>query len=110
MKIINLSIFVFTVSALLLYKSPTVFACSISPGPIATTTPQEFFDESTVVFSGKAIEYINDSIIDEVVITDTIPFKGHSSKIRIASIADLVAETIRRINNEESISLLLDDA
>lgn len=62
------------------------------------------------VFSGSAIEYINNSIIDEVVVTDTIPFTGQSDKIRIASIADLVAETIRRINNEESISLLLDDA
>ena len=55
------------------------------------------------------MERIENSILDEVVVTDTILHAKVSSKIRIASIADLVAETIRRINNEESISLLLND-
>jgi len=61
------------------------------------------------VFSGDAIERIENSIIDEVIVSDTIPLSQPSSKIRICSIAELVAETIRRINNEESISLLLND-
>jgi ribose-phosphate pyrophosphokinase len=61
------------------------------------------------VFSDDAMERIENSILDEVVVTDTILHAKVSSKIRIASIADLVAETIRRINNEESISLLLND-
>ncbi|MCE2705956.1 MAG: ribose-phosphate pyrophosphokinase [Proteobacteria bacterium] len=62
------------------------------------------------VFSNNAIERINNSILDEVVITDTIPFTNNNSpKIRTVSISALVAETIRRINNEESISLLLND-
>jgi ribose-phosphate pyrophosphokinase len=65
------------------------------------------------VFSNKAIERINDSILDEVVITDTIPLhekaRVNGSKIRMVSMAALVGETIRRINNEESISLLLND-
>jgi ribose-phosphate pyrophosphokinase len=65
------------------------------------------------VFSNKAIERINESILDEVVITDTIPLndkaKLNGSKIRMVSMAALVGETIRRINNEESISLLLND-
>ncbi len=63
------------------------------------------------VFSDNAIARIEESIIDEVVVTDTIPLaqKLISNKIRIASISDLVAESIRRINNEESISLLLND-
>ncbi|MEN9945713.1 MAG: hypothetical protein RLZZ293_99 [Pseudomonadota bacterium] len=61
------------------------------------------------VFSDDAISRIENSIIDEVVVTDTIPENKFSDKIRTATITDLVAETIRRINNEESISLLLND-
>ena len=61
------------------------------------------------VFSDAAIQRINDSIIDEVVVSDTIPLVTDSPKIRIVTISDLLAETIRRINNEESISLLLND-
>lgn len=61
------------------------------------------------IFSGDAINLIETSIIDAVVVTDTIPLAKSSSKIQVASISNLVAETIRRINNEESISLLLND-
>ena len=62
------------------------------------------------VFSNNAIERINKSILDEVVVCDTIPLRNiQSDKIRVVSISALVAETIRRINNEESISLLLND-
>lgn len=61
------------------------------------------------IFSGDAIARLENSIIDEVIVTDTIPLARASDKVRIVSIADLVAETIRRINNEESISLLLND-
>lgn len=64
------------------------------------------------VFSDGAVERINNSILDEVVITDTIPLSFdaiQSPKIKVVTIASLLAETIRRINNEESISLLLDD-
>ena len=64
------------------------------------------------VFSNNAVEKINASILDEVVITDTIPLMEDAlncKKIRIATISALFAETIRRINNEESISLLLND-
>lgn len=64
------------------------------------------------VFSDGAIDRIEQSILDEVVITDTIPLNNrlnNSTKIRVATISALFAETIRRINNEESISLLLND-
>ena len=64
------------------------------------------------VFSDDAVSRINDSILDEVVVTDTIPLSKEalaSSKIKVISIAPLLAETIRRINHEESVSLLLDD-
>ncbi len=63
------------------------------------------------VFSNEAVERINQSDIDEVVVSDTVPLRKlqATGKIRIVSISALVAETIRRINNEESISLLLND-
>ena len=64
------------------------------------------------VFSNNALQKITDSILDEVVITDTIPLRDEAKKhkkVRIATISALFAETIRRINNEESISLLLND-
>jgi ribose-phosphate pyrophosphokinase len=61
------------------------------------------------IFSGEAIERVEGSIIDELVVTDTIPLTKSAKNVRVVSIAELVAETIRRINNEESISLLLND-
>ena len=64
------------------------------------------------VFSNNAINKINKSALDEVVVTDSIPIELEaleSNKVRIVSIAPLFAESIRRINNEESVSLLLDD-
>lgn len=61
------------------------------------------------VLSGNALQNIEQSGLDELVVTDTIPLKSEmigSSKIRVVSIAGLVAETIRRIHVEESISTL----
>ena len=61
------------------------------------------------VLSGPAIERIENSAIDELVVTDTIPLSetaSASKKIRQLSTAELLAETIRRINNEESVSSL----
>ena len=57
------------------------------------------------VFSGNAYENINNSDLDEVVVTDTIQIKeNRSDKIRIISIANLLAETMRRINRGKSVS------
>jgi ribose-phosphate pyrophosphokinase len=61
------------------------------------------------VLSGKAISNINGSTLDELVVTDTIPLNTDASasgKIRQLSIADELAESIRRVNNEESLSVL----
>jgi ribose-phosphate pyrophosphokinase len=61
------------------------------------------------VLSGPAIERINASDIEEVVITNTIPLGEKSaltSKIKVLSIAELLAETIRRIHEDESVSSL----
>ncbi|MDO4223567.1 MAG: ribose-phosphate pyrophosphokinase [Acinetobacter sp.] len=63
------------------------------------------------VLSGKAIENLKNSVIDELVVTDTIPLSEQAQalgKIRQVSVASMVAETIRRINNEESISAMFD--
>lgn len=63
------------------------------------------------VLSGKALERItNCSILKEVVITDTIPFKKFRmcKKIKVVSVASLLAEAIYRIHNEESISSLFE--
>jgi len=64
------------------------------------------------ILSGPAIERIGDSELDELVVTDTIPLSQDAldtGKIRQLSIAELVAETIRRIIADESVSSLYAD-
>ncbi len=61
------------------------------------------------VLSGPAVERVNSSDLDELVVTDTIPLRDEAancSRIRQLSVADLLAETIRRISNEDSVSSL----
>ncbi|HET20394.1 MAG TPA: ribose-phosphate diphosphokinase [Chromatiales bacterium] len=61
------------------------------------------------VLSGKAIENINGSQLDELVVTDTIPLRAEAqgcSRIRMLSVAGMLAETIRRIHTDESVSSL----
>jgi ribose-phosphate pyrophosphokinase len=61
------------------------------------------------VLSGPAIERINDSDIEEIVLTDTIPLgdnASQTSKIQVLSTAPLLAEAIKRIHEDESISSL----
>jgi ribose-phosphate pyrophosphokinase len=61
------------------------------------------------VLSGPAIERIENSAMDELVVTDTIPLSEaarNCKRIRQLSTAELLAETIRRINSEESVSSL----
>jgi ribose-phosphate pyrophosphokinase len=61
------------------------------------------------VLSGPAIERINNSVIDQLVVTDTIPLKPEAAacrKIRQIGTAELIAETIRRISEGSSVSSL----
>jgi ribose-phosphate pyrophosphokinase len=64
------------------------------------------------VLSGKAVERIENSALDQLVVTDTIPLGEAARKckrIRVLSVAELLAETMRRIRDEESVSSLYVD-
>lgn len=64
------------------------------------------------VLSGGAVDNIKASVLDELVVTDSIPLSAAAqqcTKIRQLSIAELLAETMRRISNEESVSSLFMD-
>lgn len=56
------------------------------------------------IFSGSAMEKIDNSVFDEVVVTDTIPLKNPSKKIHVLSTAALFAEVIKKVENYESLS------
>jgi ribose-phosphate pyrophosphokinase len=63
------------------------------------------------VLSGAAAENIRNSVIDEVIVTDSIPLSDELKsieKIKVLTLADMLAETIRRISNEESISAMFE--
>ncbi len=64
------------------------------------------------VLSGRALENIENSVLDEMVVTDTIPLKPEARacrQIRQMSVATMLAETMRRISAEESVSSLYMD-
>ena len=64
------------------------------------------------ILSGKAVERISNSALDELVVTDTIPLSAAAkqcSRIRVLSVAGLLAETIRRVRDEESVSAVYVD-
>jgi ribose-phosphate pyrophosphokinase len=61
------------------------------------------------VLSGNAVQRIEESVLDEVVVADSIPLRKDAQackKIRVLSVAGLLAETILRISNEDSVSSL----
>ena len=61
------------------------------------------------VFSGPAVERIRESELDEIVVTDTVPLSSEAQtcdKITQLSLDRLLAESIRRVSNEESISAM----
>jgi ribose-phosphate pyrophosphokinase len=64
------------------------------------------------VLSGPAIDNLNNSMLDELVVTDTIPLSSvaqECEKIRQLSVSGMMAEAIRRVSNEESVSSLYMD-
>ncbi|MBC7653096.1 MAG: ribose-phosphate pyrophosphokinase [Oligoflexus sp.] len=58
------------------------------------------------VLSGKAYETIENSVLSELIVTDTIPLRQESSKIRVLSTADLFSKAIANVNEHASISEL----
>jgi ribose-phosphate pyrophosphokinase len=58
------------------------------------------------ILSGNAYENIENSVLTEMLVTDTIPLRKETSKIKVLSTADLFAKAIHRIQNNESISSL----
>jgi ribose-phosphate pyrophosphokinase len=64
---------------------------------------------SHAVLSGSAVEKVNNSVIKELIVTNTIPFdskKEQCKKLTVLSIAPLIGEAIRRIHEESTISSL----
>ena len=59
---------------------------------------------SHCVMSGPANERLQDSAIEEMIFTDSIPYSKRCDKVKQLSVADMFAETIRRVVNNESIS------
>ena len=59
---------------------------------------------SHCVMSGPASERIQKSALEEMVFTDSIPYSNRCAKVKQLSVADMFAETIRRVVNNESIS------
>lgn len=62
------------------------------------------------VLSGEAIDKIENSAIQELIVTDTIPLKRKSNKIKVLSVAPIFAEAIRRVESSESIANLYEEA
>lgn len=63
------------------------------------------------IFSGKAADILKHSVIDEIIVTDSIPLAEHMrkiGKIKQLTLSEMLAETIRRISNEESISAMFE--
>lgn len=56
------------------------------------------------ILSGNAIDRINDSPIEKLVVTDSLPLSRPSEKIKVLSIAEIFANTILAVNNNQSIS------
>lgn len=61
------------------------------------------------ILSGPAYQRLEDSPIDYFLVSDTVPLKKPSDKIKVLSVAGLFAESIRRIYTDDSISTLFDD-
>jgi ribose-phosphate pyrophosphokinase len=61
------------------------------------------------VLSGKAVENLNNSVLDELVVTDSIPLSDAvkaCTKVRQLTLSRMLSEAMRRLSNEESLSAM----
>jgi ribose-phosphate pyrophosphokinase len=58
------------------------------------------------VLSGNAYDNIDGSVLEELVVTDTMPLKKKSDKIKVLTVANMISKAIRKIHDHESISSL----
>lgn len=61
------------------------------------------------VFSGNAVDNLRESVIDEIIVTDSVPLSSEVAalpNVRVLSLSPMLAESIRRVSNEESISAM----
>ena len=57
------------------------------------------------IFAADAIDQIENSLIDEILVTDTIPLRqGAPDNLKVLSVADILTDTIRRIFTDDSVS------
>jgi ribose-phosphate pyrophosphokinase len=86
--------------------------CAKPPPPLKEHGARRVLAYCThAVLSGPAIANIKNSVLDELVVTDTIPLTEEAlatGRIRQVSLSAMLAETVRRINNEESISAMFE--
>lgn len=61
---------------------------------------------SHAVMSDPATQRVDESVLTEMIFTDSIPFTKKSSKVKVLSVADMFADSIQRVCNNESISTL----
>jgi ribose-phosphate pyrophosphokinase len=62
------------------------------------------------LLSGKAYENIENSVLEEIAVTNTIPLRRESDKVKVMNVAQLFATAIRRVHEYESISSLFIDS
>jgi ribose-phosphate pyrophosphokinase len=81
-------------------------------GALATAGARRVFAAAThPVLSGRAVQRIAGSVLEEVVVTDTIPLMpeaARTGKFRVLTVASLLGEAIKRIHNGDSVSSLFD--
>ncbi|WP_111641336.1 ribose-phosphate pyrophosphokinase [Marinimicrobium alkaliphilum] len=61
------------------------------------------------ILSGNAIDNLNNSELDELVVTDSIPLRGEAKdcgRVRVLTLSRMLAEAVRRLSNEESLSAM----
>jgi len=61
------------------------------------------------VLSGNAYERVANGVLDELIISDTIPIKENAKKITVLTASTIIGEAIRRIHNNESVNSIFND-